>query len=45
MPTRYDEEKDRFSQGLQWHPETGWSTDRFARSIFTAFVDAARDVR
>ncbi len=34
-----------FAIGVQWHPETGWSTDRFARSIFTAFVDAARDVR
>ena len=35
----------KFSIGVQWHPETGWSTDRFARSLFTAFVKAAREVR
>jgi putative glutamine amidotransferase len=26
-----------FALGVQWHPETDWSTDRFSRRIFEAF--------
>lgn len=34
-----------FSIGVQWHPETGWQSDPFARALFSAFVAAARDVQ
>ena len=35
----------KFLIGVQWHPETGWSSDQFARSLFKAFVGVAREVR
>jgi putative glutamine amidotransferase len=32
----------RFIVGVQWHPERDWSTDAFARALFTAFIEEAR---
>ena len=32
----------RFILGVQWHPERGWKDDRFAKALFTAFIDQAR---
>ena len=32
----------RFMLGVQWHPERGWRDDRFAKALFTIFIDQAR---
>jgi putative glutamine amidotransferase len=32
----------RFVVGVQWHPERGWKDDAFSRTLFTAFIEAAR---
>jgi putative glutamine amidotransferase len=33
----------RFALGVQWHPEGMFNTDRLARALFAAFVEACRD--
>ncbi len=35
-----EDDRGRFTVGVQWHPETGWQTDSFARALFSAFVEA-----
>ncbi len=37
-----DPRQDRFVIAVQWHPELGWRDDEFSRSLFSAFVQAAR---
>ena len=39
-----EDDRGPFTIGVQWHPETGWQTDSFARALFLAFVEAAREV-
>lgn len=36
-----DSRPDRFTIGVQWHPELGWQKDELSRKLFEAFVDAA----
>ena len=38
-----EDDRGRFAVGVQWHPETGWRTDSFARALFAAFVRAGRE--
>ncbi len=38
-----EDDRGRFAVGVQWHPETGWRTDSFARALFSAFVRAGRE--
>ena len=38
-----DPRPDRYVLGVQWHPELGWSGDRFSQSLFNRFVDEARN--
>src|ERR1043165_453526 len=34
--------KGRWAVGVQWHPELGWEKDSLSRTLFEAFVEAAR---
>lgn len=34
----------RFTIGVQWHPEGTWRDDRFSQKLFSAFVQAAREI-
>ena len=36
-----EEAVDRFTVGVQWHPETNWRNDRFSEALFSAFVESA----
>lgn len=36
-----DPRENRFVLGVQWHPELGWRTDAFARTIFNRFISIA----
>ncbi|MGB8506781.1 MAG: gamma-glutamyl-gamma-aminobutyrate hydrolase family protein, partial [Pyrinomonadaceae bacterium] len=38
-----DSREGRWAVGVQWHPEIGWETDEFSRSIFQSFVNATRE--
>lgn len=33
---------ERFMLAVQWHPEIGWQQDKFSKSLFQTFVEAAR---
>lgn len=37
-----DPRAEPFVMAVQWHPEIGWESDEFSRSIFSHFVDQAR---
>lgn len=37
-----DVRKERWTVGVQWHPELNWEEDAFARALFISFVDTAR---
>jgi putative glutamine amidotransferase len=37
-----DTRADRFTLGVQWHPEIGWEKDKFSQAIFNKFIEAAR---
>jgi putative glutamine amidotransferase len=37
-----DTRQDRFTLGVQWHPEIGWEKDKFSQAIFKKFIDATR---
>ena len=34
--------RGRWAVGVQWHPELGWEKDALSRTLFEAFVEAAR---
>ncbi len=36
-----DARPDRFTLGVQWHPEIGWERDKFSQAVFKRFVEAA----
>ena len=36
-----DPRAGRFALAVQWHPEIGWETDEFSKSIFRKFIEAA----
>ena len=38
-----DTRAERWLQGVQWHPEIDWESDRFACALFEEFVGAARE--
>jgi putative glutamine amidotransferase len=38
-----DPRGDRFALAVQWHPEIGWVSDDFSRTIFERFVEASRE--
>ena len=40
-----DTRPDRFAVAVQWHPEIGWKDDRFSRTLFNRFIEAARETR
>ncbi|HEX3281299.1 MAG TPA: gamma-glutamyl-gamma-aminobutyrate hydrolase family protein [Pyrinomonadaceae bacterium] len=35
-----DARSDRFTLGVQWHPELGWERDELSRTLFSEFVRA-----
>ncbi|HEU0176631.1 MAG TPA: gamma-glutamyl-gamma-aminobutyrate hydrolase family protein [Blastocatellia bacterium] len=37
-----DTRPDRFTLGVQWHPEIGWDKDKFSQAIFKKFIEAAK---
>ncbi len=38
-----DTRPNRFTLGVQWHPELGWQHDRFSQALFERFVIAATE--
>ena len=38
-----DTRPDRFTLGVQWHPELGWREDTLSRALFNRFVSASRE--
>ena len=36
-----EDTRGRFTLGVQWHPETGWRSDRLSEALFSAFVESA----
>jgi putative glutamine amidotransferase len=36
---------DRFTVGVQWHPELGWKEDRLSQALFDRFIAASREYR
>lgn len=37
-----DSRPDRFTLGVQWHPELGWQQDHFSQTLFERFIAAAK---
>jgi putative glutamine amidotransferase len=37
-----DTRPERFTLGVQWHPEIGWQNDNLSRSLFIHFIEACR---
>lgn len=38
-----DTRADRYTVGVQWHPELGWTADRLSQVLFKRFITAARE--
>jgi putative glutamine amidotransferase len=38
-----DPASEQFLLAVQWHPEIGWRDDEFSKSLFSRFVEAARE--
>lgn len=38
-----DTRGDRWIQGVQWHPEIDWESDDFSVTLFSIFIEAARE--
>ena len=38
-----DTRPNRFTLGVQWHPELGWEHDRFSQALFERFISAAKE--
>jgi putative glutamine amidotransferase len=38
-----DQRTDRWSFGVQWHPEIDWEDDDFSENLFKSFIEAAQD--
>jgi putative glutamine amidotransferase len=38
-----DTRPERFTLGVQWHPELGWQQDRLSQALFERFIAAAKE--
>jgi len=38
-----DSRPERFSLGVQWHPELGWQRDRLSQALFERFIAEAKE--